>query len=90
MLAVNIPTTHQETIPTDNERTPEETPNSTEPSVLLPSVFTILGVAVLVVIGALYCRKNRGIEKMIYFIRYRILPYKGILLKPNTFGSSHI
>ncbi|XP_026013109.1 high affinity immunoglobulin gamma Fc receptor I-like [Astatotilapia calliptera] len=57
--AVNIPTTPQETIPTDNERTPEETPNSTEPSVLLPSVFTILGVAVLVVIGALYCRKNR-------------------------------
>lgn len=90
VLAVNIPTTPQETIPTDNERTPEETPNSTEPSVLLPSVFTILGVAVLVVIGALYCRKNRGIEKMIYFIRYRMLPYKGILLKPNTFGSSHI
>lgn len=27
---------------------------------------------------------------MIYFILYRMLPYKGILLKPNTFGSSHI
>ncbi|XP_039907853.1 uncharacterized protein LOC120746501 [Simochromis diagramma] len=59
-VGVNIPTTPQETIPTDNERTPEETPNSTEPSVLLPSVFTILGVAVLVVIGAFYCRKNKA------------------------------
>lgn len=86
VLTVNIPTTPQETIPSDNERSPEATPNYTEPSILLSAIFTILGVAVLVVIGALYCWKYRGMGKK--RITYRMLLYKGIFLKPNTFNLS--
>lgn len=61
---MDIATTPQETIPGENERSPEETSNSTEPSILLSAVFTTLGVAVLVVIGVLYRQKHRGIENI--------------------------
>ncbi|XP_026017130.1 uncharacterized protein LOC113018292 [Astatotilapia calliptera] len=60
-VRVDIVTTPQETIPREYERSPEETPNSTEPSILLSAVFTTLGVAVLVVIGVLYHQKHRGV-----------------------------
>ncbi|KAL4007897.1 hypothetical protein ACER0C_001749 [Sarotherodon galilaeus] len=59
-VKVDIATTPQETIPGENERSPEETSNSTEPSILLSAIFTTLGVAVLVVIGVLYRQKHRA------------------------------
>ncbi|XP_039907826.1 low affinity immunoglobulin gamma Fc region receptor II-like isoform X2 [Simochromis diagramma] len=63
-VRVDIVTTPQETIPREYEyeyeRSPEETPNSTEPSILLSAVFTTLGVAVLVVIGVLYHQKHKA------------------------------
>lgn len=90
LLTVDIVTTPQETIPREYEyeyeRSPEETPNSTEPSILLSAVFTTLGVAVLVVIGVLYHQKHRGIENIsssckleeikLFTVFHRMLPYK--------------
>lgn len=86
LLTVDIVTTPQETIPREYERSPEETPNSTEPSILLSAVFTTLGVAVLVVIGVLYHQKHRGIDKIsfsckleiikLFTVFHRMLPYK--------------
>lgn len=86
LLTVDIVTTPQETIPREYERSPEETPNSTEPSILLSAVFTTLGVAVLVVIGVLYHQKHRGIDNIsfsckleiikLFTVFHRMLPYK--------------